>query len=62
MIKLNTVFPTKAYIPLLLSSASYHKYLTNTHMQFVRKRRIINAKPAANHIKRISVGKVILYM
>jgi len=47
MIKLNTIFPTAVYIPLLSSSASHHKCLTNTHMHFVRKRRIFNAEPVA---------------
>jgi hypothetical protein len=47
MIKLNTIFPTEAYIPLLSSSASHRRYLTNTHKHFVRKRRIFNAKPVA---------------
>jgi len=36
IIKLNTTFMTEAYIPLLSSSVSHHKYLTNTHMQFVK--------------------------
>lgn len=47
LIKLSTIFPTEAYIPLVvfcLSSQVLDKY---THMHFVKKHRICNAKPVA---------------